>query len=474
MSNNRTLIRDACVITMDPALGTLDRADILIEGERIQAVEPNIGAEDCEVIDGTAMIAIPGLIDTHRHVWTAQLRGLLPDASNWDYIVWQFKMLPQYRPEDAYVGTYAGALEALESGVTTISDHVDCNNSPGYIDEVIRAHQEAGIRIVLLYDSGQKRFESPEEIDPMAFFETPEWYFEDARRVRENLLPSDDGLIRFGMSMHAYEGSPIEQGKVEIDFARELGAHLIGCNAGMGLLTGNVNYVLELANAGLLGPDMIIIHGNSLIDEELDRIAEAGAAIAAAPENELGGGFLYPMIGRAMERGAQTSLGVDTVMAFRGDLFTQMRFALQVERHRRHEELAKQGLVYRTNKITVQQMLELATIGGARALNLDAVVGSLTPGKQADVVLIRTDRLGLAPVGDPVGTVVTQANAGDVDSVFVAGEPVKRSGQLLNVDLPPLLDRVAASREYLVEESERYDIQAGIEMAEMALPLGEE
>jgi cytosine/adenosine deaminase-related metal-dependent hydrolase len=472
MSSNRTLIRDACAITMDSNLGTLECTDILIEGERIRAVAPDIGAEDCEVIDGTAMIAIPGLVDTHRHVWTAQLRGLLPDATNWDYVAWQLQLLPQYRAEDAYVGTYAGSLEALESGVTTIVDHIDCNNSPGYVDEIIRAHEEARIRIVLLYDSGQKRFESPEEIDPMSFFETPEWYFEDARRVRETLLPADDGRIRFGISMHAYEGSPLEMGRKEIEFGRELGAHLIGCNAGMGILTGNVNYVLELANAGLLGPDMIIIHGNSLIDEEIDRIAEAGAAIAAAPENELGGGFLYPMIGRAMERGAQTSLGVDTVMAFRGDLFTQMRFALQVERHRRHEELAKKGLVYRTNKITAQQILEIATLGGARAANLDAEVGSLTPGKQADVVLIRTDRLGLAPVYDPVGTVVTQANAADVDSVFVAGEPVKRGGQLLNVDLPPLFDRLAASRDYLLEESKRYDVKTLIDLAAATIPLG--
>ena len=472
MSSNRTLIRDACAITMDSTLGTLERADILIEGERIRAVAPDIAAEDCEVIDGTAMIAIPGLVDTHRHVWTAQLRGLLPDATNWDYVAWQLQLLPQYRAEDAYVGTYAGSLEALESGVTTIVDHIDCNNAPGYVDEIIRAHEEARIRIVLLYDSGQKRFESPEDIDPMSFFETPEWYFEDARRVRETLLPADDGRIRFGLSMHAYEGSPLEMGRKEIEFGREIGAHLIGCNAGMGILTGNVNYVLELANAGLLGPDMIIIHGNSLIDEELDRIAEAGAAIAAAPENELGGGFLYPMIGRAMERGAQTSLGIDTVMAFRGDLFTQMRFALQVERHRRHEELAKKGLLYRTNEITAQQMLELATLGGARAANLDAEVGSLTPGKQADVVLIRTDKLGLAPVCDPVGAVVTQANAADVDSVFVAGEPVKRSGQLVNVDLPPLLDRLAASRDHLVEESKRYDVKALIDIAAATIPLG--
>lgn len=471
MSDNRTLIQNACVITMDPTLGILDKADILIEGEKIQSVAPNIDAEGCEVIDGSAMIAIPGLVDTHRHVWSAQLRGLCADATNWDYIVFQLGILPQYRTEDAYIGTYAGSLEALESGVTTIVDHIDCNNSPGYVDEIIRAHEDARIRIVLLYGTGQERINPGDDIDPMAFYKLPEWYFDDARRVRETLLPSDDGRIRFGITMHAYEGTPVEMGREEIEFGRELGAHIIGCNAGLGVTTGNVNYVLELANAGLLGPDMLIIHGNSLIDEELDRIAEAGAAIAAEPENELQTGLGFPMIGRAMMRGAQTSLGIDTVMAYRGDLFTQMRFALQAERHRLGEEIAKKGLMPRTNKITAQQILEIATLGGARAANLEAEVGSLTPGKQADIVLIRTDRLAFAPLSDSVAAVVTQANAPDVDTVFVAGEPVKRDGQMLNVDIAPLIDRLTASRDYLLEETKRYDYKAVIDLAEAFLPL---
>ena len=163
---------------------------------------------------------------------------------------------------------------------------------------------------------------------------------------------------------------------------------------------------------------------------------------------------------------------MDTVAGYRGDLFTQMRFALQAERLRRCEDLAKKGLAPRSNKITAKDVLELATIGGARAVRLDAEVGSLTPGKQADVVLIRTDRLGLWPVVDPVNTVVTQANAADVDSVFLAGEPMKRGGQLLNVDLPPILDRLAASRDHLLDEWRKCDNTAAIEMLESMLPLG--
>jgi cytosine/adenosine deaminase-related metal-dependent hydrolase len=237
-------------------------------------------------------------------------------------------------------------------------------------------------------------------------------------------------------------------------------------------MTGNVRYVTELADAGLLGPDMLIIHANSLTDEELDLLAEAGAAIAAEPENELQAGLGFPMIGRAMERGVQTSLGVDTVMGYRGDLFTQMRFALQAERHRRGEEMTRKGLLPRSNEVNARDVLELATLGGARAVNLDAEVGSLTPGKQADLVLIRTDRLGLAPVNDPVKTVGSQANAADVDTVFVAGELAKRDGQLLNVDLPPILDRLAASRDYMLEALRQYDNKVVIDIAAASMPLG--
>jgi cytosine/adenosine deaminase-related metal-dependent hydrolase len=458
---------------MDPALGSLDRADILIEGERIREVAPDIGVEDCEVIDGSAMIAIPGLVDTHRHLFLTQLRGFGADYTNWDYLEkGVLGLLPLARAEDVYIGAHAGALEALESGVTTVVDHADCIKEPGYADEIIRSHRETGIRIVFLYGACPPKIESLEDLDPAALFEPPEWYFEDARRVRETLLSADDGRIRFGITMHAAEGSPVEMGRKEIELGRELGALVVGCNAGFGLMTGNVRYVTELADAGLLGPDMLIIHANSLTDEELDLLAEAGAAIAAEPENELQAGLGFPMIGRAMERGVQTSLGVDTVMGYRGDLFTQMRFALQAERHRRGEEMTRKGLIPRANEVNAQDVLELATLGGARAANLDAEIGSLTPGKQADVVLIRTDRLGMAPVVDPVKTVVSQANAADVDTVFVAGEPLKRGGQLLNVDLPPILDRLAASRDYMLEAWRQYDNKVVVDIAAASMPLG--
>jgi cytosine/adenosine deaminase-related metal-dependent hydrolase len=459
---------------MDPSLGTLDRADILIEGEQIRAVAPDVGAEDCEVIDGTRMIAIPGFVDTHRHVFTASLRGL---AAVYTTFVYAAKMMlgitVHARAEDVYIGAYAGGLEALDCGVTTVVDHADCINSPQHADEIIRAHRESGIRAVFCYGiSGHPATGSEKDFNPMDFFTAPKWHFEDARRVRERLLPADDGRVRFGIAMTELEGLPAEMSRPEIELGRQLGAHLIGCNAGLGPLSNAGTYVVELADAGLLGPDMLIIHGPTLTDEELDRLAAVGAAVAAAPENELQAGLGYPVTFRALERGVQASLGVDTVAGYRGDLFTQMRFALQAERLRRCENLAREGLAPRSNEVTAKDILEIATLGGARAIRLDAELGSLTPGKQADVVLIRTDRIGLSPVVDPVNTVVTQAGAADVDSVFLAGEPVKRGGQLLNVDLPSVLDRLAASRDHLLGEAQKSDNAAIVEIMASALPLG--
>lgn len=474
MSETRRLIRNACVVTMDPALGTLERADVLIEGERIRAIARDIPAEDCEVIDGSATIAIPGLVDVHRHLWSTPLRSVAADYTLFDYTT---KMLMTARalfgPEDVHVASYAGALEALESGVTSLVAHCDCVVSPEHADEMIRGIEESGLRTVFCYGMlGQAKLEPGKPLDLGGAIPSPEWHFEDARRIRETRLAADGGRVRFGLAMNELEPFPLEWSRREIEFGRELGAHLIGLDAAMGPMSGSAKYVTQLADAGLLGPDVLVIHGPSLTDDELDRIAAAGAGIAVAPESELQTGAGFPVAGRALARGARAGLGVDTVAGYRGDLFTQMRFALQAERTRRSELLAREGLAPRRNAIAAREMLYLATLGGARAARLDAEVGSLTPGKQADVVLIRCDGLAMAPLNDPETAVVVQANAGEVESVFVAGEPVKRGGRLIGVDLAAVVDRLASARDHVVEGMGRLDIAAIEELAAPLFPLG--
>jgi 5-methylthioadenosine/S-adenosylhomocysteine deaminase len=473
MQEPRRVIKNACVITMDPSLGTLDRADILVEGEQIRDIAADLAVADCEVIDGSGMIAIPGFVDTHRHPWMTQLRGAAADWTLFGYTAGVLLGCRSFfRPQDVHIATYAGALEALDAGVTTMVAYSDCTLSPDHADEMIRALEESGTRAIFCYGMlGDGRTEPDGPLDLTGAIPSPEWHFDDVRRVRKSRLSSDDALVTLGLAMNEVEMLPLEFGRREIELGREVGAARISCHVAMGAMSQGVGYVGQLADAGLLGPDLLFAHGNGLSKEELEQIADAGAAIAVTPESELATGCGYPVTGRAMDCGARVSLGVDAVLACRGDLFTQMRLALQTERGLRHHALEQQGLAPREARPSPREMLELATLGGACAAGLDTKVGSLTPGKQADIALLRCDGLSLRPVRDPVNAVVLQANAGDVDTVLVAGRPVKRAGQLVDIDLPAILSSLEDSRTYLETATSELDQGRLRELAASLFPL---
>jgi len=240
----------------------------------------------------------------------------------------------------------------------------------------------------------------------------------------------------------------------------------------MGAHSHDARLVERLGEAGLLGPDLLFVHGAALTDHELELIAESGAAVSVTPETEVQMGMGHPVTGRVLGAGACTSLGIDIVSNYSGDMFSQMRLGLQIERFRRNAELEARGLAPRSLQFTVRDILRIATLDGARAAGLDDRVGSLRPGKQADVILIRTDALNMAPVNDPVGSVVLCANASNVDSVFVAGRAVKRDGRMLDVDLPQLVSRLEASRERIVASAGATDLDGLREMVAPFFPLG--
>jgi cytosine/adenosine deaminase-related metal-dependent hydrolase len=457
---HRRIIKGACVITMDPDIGILERGDILIEGEKILEVAPDLDVEDAELIDGTGTIAIPGLIDTHRHLSHTQLRTTGADDTNFTYMMnFVLGYLAAYRAEDVFIGTLAGALEALEAGVTTVVDFADCMLSPDHADESVRAHQESGIRSVLCYGlQGGPKIESGKPADLDNLFTAPEMLFHDARRIRETRLPSDDGLVTMGLSASSLEGQPLERARSQLELGRELGLRTITAHAAVGSLSGDKHLVQDLGEAGLLGADILISHGNGLLDSELELMAQAGASIAASPENEMSDG--WPSVtGRALEKGVQVSLGADSVTYVSGDMFRQIRYALHFERAQVGRDLNARGVVMPTMPIKTDVGLELATIGGARAIGLDHLIGSITPGKQADIALIRFDHLSFAPVNDPVKTLVMMASAGDVDTVFVAGSPVKREGRLLREDLPAVFKGLEASRDHLEDTVKAMDLE---------------
>ena len=435
----RLLIRGGRVLTMDARLGDLDEADILVEGDRIAAVAARVDAGDAPSIDAAGMIVLPGFVDAHRHVWQTQLRTVATDWSLFDYFSRMRSIYSSfYEPEDAYLGNYAGALEALNAGITTIVDHCHIINSPRHADEAVRGLSDAGIRGIFCYGL----FPNPTQ-HPFRMEIRPAWRFDDARRVRREHFSAAGGLLEFGIAPTEVEAMPFEDLVAEIAFARELGAQRISCHVAMGAYDRGRRVVAQLAQAGLLHDDLLFVHGSALTEEELEAVRDGGAGIAATPETELQMGMGHPVTARALERGVKIGLGVDIVSNYAGDMFAPMRLQLQAQRGWDNARLEAPP---RAVRFKAREVLELATIGGARALGLESRVGSLAPGKQADIILIRTDAINMVPVSDPIGAVVLNANIHDVDTVLVAGRTVKRSGALVGVDWAELSERLRRSQ----------------------------
>lgn len=443
MDATRTLIRGACLLTMDPVLGEVDAGDLLIEGTRIAAVGRSLDVADAMVVDATDMIAIPGFVDTHRHVWQTQLRTVATDWSLFNYFS-QMRCIYStfYEPEDAYLGNYAGALEALNAGITTVVDHCHIINSPAHADAAIDGLRDAGVRGIFCYGL----FPNPTH-RPFALTMDPGWRVEDARRVRRERLTSDEALLQFGLAPGEVEGQPLDMTASQVRLARDLGARRISCHVAMGAYDRGGHAVAWLHDGGMLAEDVLLVHGAALTDAELRAAADAGACISSTPETELQMAMGHPVAFRARAHGVAVGLGIDIVSNYSGDMFAPMRLLLQAERG-----FANAGRAAPPRAIAplAREVLALATIEGARVAGLDQVVGSLTPGKQADVVLLRTDAIHMTPVIDPIGAVVLYANVHDVESVWVAGKPMKRSGQLAGVDWPAVRARLRASSARIV------------------------
>ncbi len=444
--SDKLLIRGGTVLSMDPAIGDLPRADVLIDGETIAAVEPDISA-DAETIDATGFIVLPGFVDTHRHTWEAAIRGCAPNATLDDYFVEILDTFaPLYRPEDVYAANLAGALECLNAGITTLVDWSHINNTPEHPDAAIRALREVGIRSQYAYGSANTSladywFDSKIAIPP-----------EDVRRIRETYFASDDGLLTMALATRGTGFCQDDVVRAEWALARELGIP-ITVHVAMGRLAGRYAMVKHLHDMDLLGPDTTYIHCCYLSDEEWRLVADTGGTVSIAAQVETQMGHGWPPVVKALEFGLRPSLSIDVVTTVPGDMFTQIRAAFAAERARvnavfweRNEPAA--GL------LTARQMLEIATINGAHVAGVENRTGSLTPGKKADVILIDARRLNVAPVIDPVAAVALCADVSNVDTVIVNGTVRKREGKLL-ADVEAARRLVERSTEYLVAEAAR-------------------
>jgi cytosine/adenosine deaminase-related metal-dependent hydrolase len=428
---------------MDPELGDVFAGDVLVEDDRIAAVGRSVEAGDAEVIDAADCIVIPGFIDSHRHTWETVIRGIAPDVSLGGYFeIVLDQLAPAYRPEDVYAGNYLGSLEAIDAGVTTLLDWSHISNTPEHADEAIRGLRDARLRAVYCYGNPNTSL--------------ADWWYtstleapEDIRRVRTQYFSSDDGLLTLAMGTRGPGFCTPEVVKHDWELARDVGAP-ISVHVGMGPYAGRFSMVSQLSEMGLLGPDTTYIHCNYLSDDEFRLIAESGGKVSIAPSVEMVMGHGTPPTARALAHGLRPSLSIDVVTTVPGDMFTQMRFMFAQARLLEHEAAFAAGSEQEPTLLTSREVLEFATIEGARVCGVDDRTGSLTPGKQADLVVLRCDQTNTYPVIDPVSTVVHQADTRNVDTVLVAGEPLKRGGKLVGADLRAARDRAAASLDHLL------------------------
>jgi 5-methylthioadenosine/S-adenosylhomocysteine deaminase len=441
-ADRTTLIRGGHVLTLDPALGDLPNADVLIDGDKIAAVGRGLTAgPHANVIDARHRLVMPGFVDTHRHTWQTPVRGVLPSCTLDQYFAGMLDNIGvQYRAEDVYIANLMGALEALNAGITTLLDWSHVNNTPEHADAAISGLTEAGIRAV--YAHGV-----PVGADWWSY--SSRNHPEDVRRIRKQYFHSDDQLLTLALAARAPGNTTPEVAEHDWRLARDLGIR-ISVHVGMRLTGVHVRHVLTLNQLGLMGADTTYIHCTDSTDEELDLIARTGGSASVAPFVEMLMGHGIPPTGRLVARGVRPSLSIDVVSSVPGDMFTQMRTALVQERILAFTETPDTAFA---PTLTHRDVLEFATIDGARACALDHKIGTITPRKQADIVLIRTDQVNVAPVVDPVATVVICADTSNVDTVFVAGRIVKHNGQLVRVDLPRLLERLADARDHLLSNA---------------------
>jgi 5-methylthioadenosine/S-adenosylhomocysteine deaminase len=440
-------IKGGCVVTMDDRLGDLARGDVLIEDGHIAVIGERLSPPpDAETIDAAGMIVMPGLVNAHVHTWQSALRGIAGDWTVAQYMQAMHRGLATlYRPQDIYIANLMGALNQINAGVTTMVDWCHNNPTPDHTDAAIKGLADAGIRALFLHGSpkpnpkpGQKHFS---EI-PMPRNEV--------ERLRNGRFAAE-GLLTFGLAILGPYYSVWEVTRADVALANELD---LVCSMHVG---GGVPMVADgferLVAEDLIAENFNVVHGNDVAPEIVGLIAGRGGQFTVTAEIELQMGYGNPLTGVLHGLGSPVSIGTDVEPAARGDMFTAMRVTLQHERNRSvTESLARTGKRPEQMPVTCRDALAWATINGARMARLDRVTGSLSPGKAADIVLLRADDISMFPVRDPVGSIVMQGGVAVVDTVLIAGRAMKRHGKLLQPDLTDLKDALRRSGDRILAD----------------------
>ena len=434
----RTLIRNASIVTVDDAIGDLPSGDILVEDDTIVAVAPSIDAADALVVNATDMVAIPGFIKSHIHTWEIALRGIGADwVSSRDYFgTLHGNLTHRFEAPENRVVNLAGALAQIDGGTTTILDWCHNLRHPDMSDAAIDGLEASGIRAVFGHGTAKPMYEDKSVAKSYTEIGQPR---AEVHRLRTGRLASDERRVTMALAILGPDWSTYETTEADIRLAREYGlvnsAHTYGRPGKRVAPDG----MWRLQKAGLLGPDHNVVHGNCLGDDELKMIIDEGCSTSATCTAEMMNCEFPALLGRVERFGGVPAIGTDVDPYFNASMLAEMRRCFYQQRELDNIAAARAGRhPPAAHATTTRSVLRWATIGGARALRLDHRIGSITPGKQADIVLVRTGDLNMFPAlpgGDPVHAVVMNAETANIDSVMVAGQFLKRHGRLLQPEL---------------------------------------
>lgn len=456
----RTLIKNATVVSVDPHVGTLPDADILIEDDRIAEISHGIDATDATIIDARNMIAMPGLVNAHIHTWETVLRGAGADWTGDEYFdVVLGKLGPHFTPDDMYYSTLVGALAQLDGGCTAILDWCHNTATPDHTDMAIKALEDSGIRAVFGHGTPKP---NPAPGEP--HFSTIPFPAHEMKRLREGRFASNgDGLVSLAMCILGPDYAAIDVNRHDFTLAREYdlmtSAHVWG--GGSRKTPGGYQAIVD---EGLMDPRHNAVHANFFEPDEVKLLVDQGASITATPAIEVGVPRA-PLISEVIRAGGYPSIAIDSEIEVSGSMFDCMKCAMQLQgafdsMAAYDPDALREGsgrpdidgaVTAHEISCATSDILSWATINNAKALGLSQVVGSLAPGKAADLVLIRADDINLMPMSEPVQTIVVHANTSNVDTVMVAGNIVKEGGRLKtdHLDMPKIQNYLADAKERL-------------------------
>jgi cytosine/adenosine deaminase-related metal-dependent hydrolase len=426
--------RNATVLTMDSP-GVLEGADVLVRGQTIAEVGQGLTKPDDAVeVDASGGILMPGMIDTHRHMWQTALRGFGADWTLTNYFFFYYLNWGKiFRPQDIYAGNLLSAIESIDAGVTTTVDWSHGLQTVDHGEAAVDALEEVPGRFVLAYGNLLGA--------PWEWSKSPEFRSFVSRR-----MDGKGDMLGFQLAFDI-TGDPAFPEKGAFESARELGVP-VTTHAGVWKVTDDVA-IKQIFDAGFGDERVTYVHATTLSDDSYHRIAASGASVSVATESEQSAGQGYPPTWKLRRYGIPVSLSMDTSVWWSGDMFSAMRATLSADRSREHLEAHAKDETVPGHALRASDVVNFTTMGGAKALGMEDIIGSITPGKKADLVLLKNDRSpAMTPIVHPYGHVVYQAGRGDVHTVVIDGKVVKHAGELLGADLDKARRAVAETVEY--------------------------